>query len=260
MIYLAVIAISAAGMFLLFLTRGLLRSRNVRRIARAVRQGTGLYHASAKHLSETPPARGMQPRRRSAADLQKVRTLLRDAEKASATKNVRVAERALIQALTIDPGARDVKAELAHLYLDTERAKKAEALYHELLARHPDPTLFADCGRACSKQGKFAEACAAFRMALEHDGGNPARCADCGRACIAAERFAEAAPLLERAVKASPRNLELLHLLGNCLLTLGETDRAGSVFRRIHRLDPRDTAVKEKLRVLTQAISSPPLV
>ena len=61
-------------------------------------------------------------------EIQQVRTLFRSAEKAVAQGKIEEAERLFIQALTIDPTACDVRAELAKLYLTSTREPKAEAL------------------------------------------------------------------------------------------------------------------------------------
>ncbi len=249
MIYVLVMIASACGIVGIVLLRGILRSRNARRIVRSVRAGfAAAERRNAKWLPDTPLKREAKPPRTRAIEMQQVRTLLRQAEKALAKLDARGAERALIQALTIQPDAKDVKVQLAKVYLLSSKEPKAEALYHELLKENEEPALFSNLGLACYKQEKYVESCKAYQEALNRDPKNPERSYDLGRACVAARRFQEAAPLLEKVALASPRDIELLHLLAKCYLQLSDSDHAEEIYRRINKLDPRDEAVKSKLK------------
>src|SRR3989338_7207198 len=93
----------------------------------------------------------------------------------------------------------DVQAQLAKLYLVTERESKAEAMYKELLQSRDDVSFHSNLGLAYYRQAKFVESCQAYQEALNRDPQAPERSAALGRACIAAQRFEEAAPLLEKA-------------------------------------------------------------
>ncbi len=253
MIYLVVMALSACGILLLFVARGVLRSRNVRRIVRSVRKG---FHSAkernARFLPETIMERPRKSPRTCAVELQQVRTLLRKAEKSLAKQDMKSAERSLIQALTIQPDAKEVKAQLARLYLDSSREPKAEALYRELLQALQDPALYGNLGLACYKQGKFVEACHAYQEALNLDPKDPTRSYDLGRACIAAHKFSDAAHLLEKAAASLTRDTELLHLLAQCYLQVQDTPKAEEIYRRINRLEPGNEEVKKKITSLAQ--------
>ena len=255
MIYFLLFVTSACGIILLFALRGVLRSRNVRRIVHSVRRGFSLAkERNAKFLPESPlPRTRKSPPRACAVERQQVRTLLREAEKSFAKHDARAAERALIRALTIHHDAAEVKAQLARLYLDTSREPKAEALYHELLQHHKDPALFANLGLACYKQAKFVEACHAYQEALNLDTKNPSRSYDLGRACIAARKFEDAARLLEKTAASLTKDTTLLHLLAQCYVQLQDVERAEEIYRRINRLEPANQDVKEKIASLAQA-------
>ena len=249
MVYVLVMIVSACGIISIVLLRAVLRSRNARRIVHSVRAGfLAAEKRNAKWLPDTPLSREQKSPRTRAIELQEVRTLLRLAEKSLAKLDAKGAERALIQALTIQPTAKDAKVQLAKVYLLCNKEPKAEALYHELLKEHEEPALYANLGLACYKQEKYVEACQAYQKALNLDPKNADRCEDLGKACIAAHRFEEATPLLEKASAASPRNMDLLHLLARCFIQIGDEERAGETYRRINKLDPRDEDVKTKLK------------
>ena len=256
MVYVFVLVGSSLGMLLILGIRMLLRQRTVRRFVRSIR--TRLQMAEergALSVEETRPARPPKNPRTSAIELQQVRLLMRSAEKLLAQEKIEEAERALIQALTIQPHAHDVRAELGKLYLTTERESKAEAMYRELLQRRDDVSFHANLGLAYYRQGKYVEACYAYQEALNREPKNPERSAALGRACIAARRFDEAAPLLEKACAFLSRDTELLHLLAECYLQLNAREKAEDAYRRINRLEPYDEDVKAKLQSISAAAS-----
>lgn len=248
MIYVLVLVGSIFGIVTLFGIRLLLRSRAVRRFVRSVRQRLqSVEDRGAVLVPEKKIERPRRSPRTSAIELQKVRSLVHAAEKALAQEKTEEAERLFIQALTVHPSAYDVQAQLAKLYLTTNRESKAEAMYRELLQYRQDISFFSNLGLAYYRQAKYVEACQAYQEALNRDPQTPERSAALGRACIAARRFEEAAPLLEKACKRMARDTELLHLLAECYLQLGMTDRAEEVYRRINKLEPYDEEVKAKL-------------
>ncbi|MBM3228011.1 tetratricopeptide repeat protein [Candidatus Peribacteria bacterium] len=231
----------------------LVRNRTVRRFVRSVRYRTALAERRGLNaVEERPICRTKKSPRVSAMEMQRVRSLFRNAEKAVAQGKMEEAERLFIQALTIDPTACDVRAELAKLYLTTNREPKAEALYKELLQHQDDVSFHANLGLAYYRQEKFIDACRSYQEALNRDPKNPERSAALGRACIAAQRFEEAAPLLEKAADRMGRNTEILRLLAECYMQLGTRERAEFTYRRINRLEPYDEVVKAKMAELAR--------
>ncbi len=252
MIYVYVLLGSFLGMCAILCVRVALRNRGVRKFVRSIRRRTD--EASQRGFDvaeESPVARPKKNPRLSAIDLQQVRTLVRKAEKESAQGNTEEAERAYIQALTILPDAYDVQAQLAKFYLQTVREAKAEAMYRELLLKYDDISFYANLGLAYYRQGKFVDACHAYQEALNRDPKNPDRSAALGRACIAAHRFEEAAPLLEKACTRLTRDTQLLALLAECYLQLGDAGKAEEAYRRINKMEPYNEMVKQKLSQLT---------
>lgn len=253
MVYAVVLIGSLACICLIVGLRLLLQQRIIRRFVRSVKQRLlAVEERGATILEETPIERPRKNPRTSAIELQQVRSLLREVEKALAQQKLEDAERLLIQALTIQPQAVEVRAELAKLYLTTGRENKAEAMYRELLQQRDDISFHSNLGLAYYKQAKYVEACQAYQEALNRDPKNPERCAALGRACIAAQRFEEAAPLLEKACQFLSRDTELLHLLAECYLQLGMTEQAEDAYRRINKMEPYNDAVKAKLATMTQ--------
>jgi Flp pilus assembly protein TadD len=247
-IYVYVLVGSLLALALIGGGKAALKQRSVRRFVRSVRQRlAAVEERGASLVEETQMERPTKSPRVSAIELQQVRQLVRGAEKALAQNNVEEVEKLLIRALTIQPKAHDVRAQLAKLYLTTDRESKAEAMYRELLQHRDDVSFHANLGLAYYRQGKYMEACYAYQEALNRDPKNPDRSAALGRACIAAHRFEDAAPLLEKAVAHLSRDTSLLHLLAECFLQLNWVDKAEDIYRRINKLEPYDENVKAKL-------------
>ncbi len=253
MIYVSVLTISLLGIFLLFGARVLLRNRGVRRLVRGMKQRfQSAEERGALFVEEKRIARPRKSPRTSAIEMQQVRSLIRQAEKALAQSKTEEAERLFIQALTVQPQALDVQAQLAKLYLTSNRENKAEALYKELLTQRQDVSFFANLGLAYYRQAKYIEACQSYQEALNREPQVPERSFALGKACIAAQRYEEAAPLLEKASVRLSRDTGLLHLLAECYMQLGHTDKAEETYRRINKLEPYDEEVKAKLLSLTR--------
>ncbi len=252
MVYLIVFLASLAGILTIVALRLLLRHRSIRRLVRSVKMRFQSVEDRGAFLTEERTVtRPRKNPRTSALDLQKVRSFMRQAEKEIALQHFDKAEHLFIQALTIHPDATDIQAQLAKLYLTTNREAKAEALYKELVLKRDDVTFFSNLGLAYYMQGKYVDACQAYQEALNRDPQTPERSAALGRACIAAHRFEEAAPLLEKAVLRLARDTELLHLLAECYLQLNDKEKAEGVYRRINKIEPYNEGVKQKLTALS---------
>lgn len=253
MLYILVLSGSLAGIIMLFSFRALLRNRAVRSFVRSIKQRLrSAEERGALVVEEKNIARPRKSPRTSAVELQQVRSLIRQAEKAMAQEKIEDAERLCIQALTVHPNAYDVQAMLAKLYLTTGRENKAEAMYRELIQHRDDVSFHSNLGLAYYRQAKYIEACQAYQEALNRDPQTPERSAALGRACIAARRFEEAAPLLEKAAQRLTRNTELLRLMADCYLQIGATDKVEETYRKINKIEPYDEEVKAKLLSLTR--------
>lgn len=251
--YLVVFLTAFFGIAVLLLGRALLRNRAIRRLVRSMKMRfQSAEDRGGQLVEERSLERPRKNPRTSAIELQKVRSLMRSAEKEIALQNFAEAEHLFIQALTINPEATDTQAELAKLYLTTSREAKAEALYKELVSKRDDVSFFANLGLAYYMQGKYVDACFAYQEALNRDPQTPERSAALGRACIAARRFKDAAPLLEKALLRLSRDTELLHLLAECYVQLAENAKAEEVYRRINKIEPYNEGVKQKISALAE--------
>lgn len=228
-----------------------MRNRNIRRFVRGVKQRTEKAKQRGLTMRETHVDKSVSNPRTTAVERQKARTLLREAEKSVARRRYDEAEKILIQALTTCPSSIEARAQLAKLYILGGRDAKAEALYRELLNESQEVSFYANLGLSCYKQSKFEDACEAYKKALDLDPKNPERAAALGRACMAAGRYADAVVYLERSVERLSRDTALLAMLGECYERLHQPHEAQEAYKKIHRLQPYDEVVKEKVASLS---------
>lgn len=252
MIYVVVLLGSFLGICAVLSARVLMRNRSVRKFVRSMKQRSDSAETrGAMWQTETPVERPKSAPRKSAVLLQEVRSLLRSAEKAESQKKTEEAEKLYIQALTILPGTHDVRAKLARLYLQTDRAQKAVAIYLEILQERDDVSYYANLGLAYYRLGDYAAACLAYEQALARDPQNPERMAALGRAYVAAGRTADAAPYLEKAAVRLSRDTVLLQLLAECYEQIQDNENAKLTYQKINKLEPYNEPVKQKLGELS---------
>ena len=251
-IYLFVLIGSVFALGALFWTRTFVQKRTVSMFVRSVNTRAQDAKNRGLSLEETPIERPTRSPRTRLTEMPEVSVLVRKAEKECARGKYEDAERTYIQALTVNPDAHTVQAELAKLYLETGREAKAEALYRELLSFVDDVSYHANLGLAYYKQGKYRLASHAYKKAYDKDDKNSERAYALGRAYIADQRFEEAAPYLEKASVRLSKDIELLHMLAECYLQLGYSAQAEDAYRRINKLHPYDEQVKAKLSMLQQ--------
>ena len=229
----------------------MIRNRSVRKFVHGMRQRIRRAEEKGMHfLEETVIERPRKDPRTSAIELQKLKTFVKDAERAEARNDLEEAERLYIQALTLNPSAYEVQAQLAKLYLTTDRVAKSEAMYREILLEYDDPSCFSNLGLAYFKQEKFEEAYIAYREAYKRDPSSLQRIAALGKACVAAKRYDEACEHLEKAIELAPRDAELMKYLADCYLKINHHSKARDTFVKINKLEPYNEEVKGKLEEL----------
>ncbi|MBT5237128.1 tetratricopeptide repeat protein [Candidatus Peregrinibacteria bacterium] len=227
-----------------------LKNRNIRKFVHGVKARTEKAKERGLTMKETRIEKPVRGSRTSAVAMQKLRSLLREAEKTSARDDYAETERILIQALTVAPESHEARAELAKVYLLTGRDAKAEAVYIDLLQDRAEISFYANLGLACYRQKKYEQAYAAYKDAMNLDPKSPERGAALGRTCMALGRFSEAAELLEKASERLVRDTDLLFLIAKCYEALADLSSAEIAYKRIHTLQPYNELAREKLQGL----------
>lgn len=225
-----------------------MRNRSVRKFVRSVKQRADSAESrGADWMKETMVKETRPTPRKSAVELQEMRSLLRSADKAESQKKYDDAEKLYIKALTIVPDAVEAQARLARLYLQTNRAQKSVNLYLQILQEQEDVSYYANLGLGYYSLERYEEASQAYAQALAKDPANPDRMAALGRAYVAAHRLEEAAPYLEKAAARLSRDTELLSLLAECYRQLDDLENAKLTYMRLNKIEPYNEEVKQKL-------------
>lgn len=253
MIYILVLFGSFFAICAILGTRVALKNRNIRRFVHGVKARTEKARERGLSMRETRIEKPSRNFRTTAVSMQKLRSLLREAEKTSSREDYDATERILIQAITVAPESYEARAELAKVYLLTGKDAKAEAIYIDLLQDRIEISFYANLGLACYRQKKFADAYEAYSNALNLDPKSPERSAALGRTCMALGKFSEATELLEKASERMMRDTSLLFLLAECYEQLGDLLSAEHAYKRIHKIQPYDERVKEKLSAMSAA-------
>lgn len=248
MIYILVLFGSFFAICVILGMRVGLKNRNIRKFVHGVKARTEKAQERGLTMRETRIEKPTRGSRTSAVAMQKLRSLLREAEKTSAREDYAETERILIQALTVAPESHEARAELAKVYLLTGRDAKAEAVYIDLLQDRIEISYYANLGLACYRQRKYEQAYAAYNDAMNLDPKTPERSAALGRTCMALGKFSEATELLEKASERLVRDTDLLFLIAKSYEALGDLASAEQTYKRIHKLQPYNEIAKEKLQ------------
>ena len=170
------------------------------------------------------------------------------------TGRIEAAERSLLEAARLAPGAAMPFRELAKVYSQLERPADAE----EVLARAaelepPDPTERHARAEALRAQGRLDAALAVYREALETAPEFAPSLAGLGAAMFQLGRHEEAVETLDRALALDPElpaAAALHRLTGLALMELGRPGEAAARFERCLELDPLDAEALDRLAFL----------
>ena len=131
---------------------------------------------------------------------------------------------------------------------DRRRIKELQTQIHHLDKAHH----YSQLADIYFQQGKFDQAEASYRSALERDPQDLDTRAHLGQCLLRQKRPAEALPHFEAAVKQLPSSALAHHNLASTLATLGRVPEAIGEEENALRLDPALTAARENLARLRQ--------
>jgi tetratricopeptide (TPR) repeat protein len=124
---------------------------------------------------------------------------------------------------------------------DLEAAVKSD---REFLAHHPNEVAVrSNLGVALSRLGRFDEAIAEYKKALDVDPENGTLALNLGLAYYKSGRVHEAAKEFSQARQAASENQQITLLLADCDLQMGQNDRVVALLRPIEQQNPNDLAI-----------------
>ncbi len=128
-------------------------------------------------------------------------------------------------------------------------ATAAELLQRSIDAK-PDASVLSDLGVTLRGQGRYAEAEAAYRRALELDPSLVPALGNLGNVLLDQHKTADAESALTVALTLAPNQPWLLRSLALCLMARGIADQAETALRRALAIDPADAEAHETLGAL----------
>jgi len=172
-------------------------------------------------------------------NVSKADSLVKRAESQLAKGEAREAEKLLIQALSLDPGAIDAYNKLGLIYLHEGQFNKAENIYNKLVVAVLDePAFFSNLGMALYSQGKLEEAKSHYKKAIELDNGRAGRFFSLAQILRELGELDEAVEHFRKAVEMEPRNFDFMLTLAELYLERGMDAEGRQLLGAIILLDP----------------------
>lgn len=150
------------------------------------------------------------------------------------------AEKALREAIAIDPARRWPYGDLARLLMEQGREREAEVVARQAL-RHDGSNADAHmlAGRLMLARGLAFEAAAHLRSAITYAGRHPDLLLPLGQALMQQGRLADARPVLEEVLTATPDRLGAICALAEVEEKAGRLERASALLDRAEPLARR---------------------
>jgi tetratricopeptide (TPR) repeat protein len=160
------------------------------------------------------------------------------------------------QCLALKPDFLEARVGLAFAYLQTDRLGEAESHFREVAATRDDPwnqnrpRAYQGLAQVLRRQGKLAEAEAAYRISIQLNSDNAESLTNLGALLFDEGRFAEAERLYEQALYLRPELPDAHNNRGNLLRALGRIEEAARALERAIELDPTHAEAYSNLGAL----------
>jgi len=175
----------------------------------------------------------------SPKDAARADILIKKAELNLDRGEIKQAEKMLIQALSLNPGAMEAYNKLGIIYLRLNQFGKAESIYRKLvLTVLTDPSYFSNLGLALYQQGKLQEAKTYYKKAIALDSERAGRFFSLSQIMRELGELDEALQHLKRAVEMEPRNLDYLLSLAQFYFDIGLHPEAKQLVSEILLIAP----------------------
>lgn len=167
------------------------------------------------------------------------------------------AEKALEEALKLNPHFASAYSMLVQLHLSKGDIAGAEAIVARALKADPeDPRIFLTAGQLAIRQSQYTEAEKYFHLAISGDPSFVQAYRELGSCLLHERKLHESAEAYEKAVKLNPQYIPTLIDLGLVYLQLHDRDRALALFQTALRLEPPEGQKQNLERIIEQARSA----
>jgi tetratricopeptide (TPR) repeat protein len=148
----------------------------------------------------------------------------------------------------LTPGNFRVVADIGRCLAGLQRYGEAESVLRRALDGLDDADTRYDLALVLNRTGRFAEAIAEYRRALDRHPNHAGALNNLGVALAQQGRLEEATRQFERLVAIDPENADAHTNLGAMLLAQGARDRAAGEFRAALQLNPNHALAREGLQ------------
>ncbi|MDA0340464.1 MAG: tetratricopeptide repeat protein, partial [Proteobacteria bacterium] len=164
-----------------------------------------------------------------------------------------LAEKAFDRAQALSGGNATVAANLAQIYLFTERPIEAARLLEQVAAEAPNSAdIQRQLGVAYQQLGQLAQADTAYRRAMDLGANDPALLNNRAVVLQAGGRLAEAIAMLETVRRQGGDGIETLNNLANLYRAAGQSDKAAEIFALALRQAPLSVPLYRNLALLNR--------
>lgn len=141
--------------------------------------------------------------------------------------------------LAIAPDRSDAQGFLGMLLVDTGRFEEAQSQFVKVLKSDPNNAVaWNNYGNALRETGKFEEAKKAYQESIRLSPNYAYPLNGLATILIREDRTADAIPYLEKAIDLDPTFVEVYLNLGIAFHTLGQTDKARTLYKSFLKLSP----------------------
>lgn len=160
-------------------------------------------------------------------------------------------EKKLVEGLTLIPTDKLLQRQLADLYFQQGKYKKAHSLLKKILTDSPEDHMSLwQLGEITLEEGNREDAYVYFSKAYALCDDNPTYCLSLAQRFYDQGDYQSALPMMEKVVKLRPKQIDYLVSLSHVQLKLGLRDEAKQSLLRAQELDPMNIALKQYLKAL----------
>lgn len=177
--------------------------------------------------------------------------LLRKADVHIGRGEYQLAEKYLIEALSLDENNKEINKKLALTYLQQQKYPKAELVYLRLIEHGSrDPAVYGNLGLVLYHEGRLEMAIKAYQKAVELDPKRSARYANIGQIYYEMQDLHNAITYFEKAYIRGTKNIDYMFILAKLYEEKGLKEKAKYFYHKILDIEPYNEEAKEGIKKL----------